>query len=104
MTDTAPAKKTRTRKPESLFIGIFPGGIVYADRNREEHGDYKRIAFLSYDTLVLDVKAPRSGLLEEVKAHAATLQAKAGEHFQISACGHTTLLGENMPTPAPRLF
>lgn len=65
-----------------LFIGVFPGGISYCDRSREVAGDYKKIAFLAYDTLALRIDAPRSPLLAEIRAHAATL--KAGDRFDIS--------------------
>ena len=41
---------------DRLFIGLFPAGVVYADRKVERHGDYKRLAFLSYDTLKLEVE------------------------------------------------
>ena len=77
-----------------LFIGIFPGGIVYADRHHEQYGDYKHVAFLPYDTLRLDVKkdCPQE-LLAEVKAHAATLQARRGQLFRISTCGQAVRLG-----------
>lgn len=76
------------------FIGIFPGGIVYADRQHEQYGDYKHVAFLSYDTLCLDVKknCPRE-LLAEVKAHAAILQSRCGELFRIFTCGQAVRLG-----------
>lgn len=70
-----------TKKPE-LFIGVFPGGISYCDRSREVDGDYKRVAFLPYDTLALRIDAPRSPLLAEIRAHAATL--KAGDRFSIA--------------------
>lgn len=89
---------------ERLFVGVFPGGIVYADRGVSEHGDYARVAFLPYDTLVLrwDRLSP---LHELVLAHAATLQARRGELFALSAtaerdaegrlrgCGQTVRLG-----------
>jgi hypothetical protein len=58
----------RRANPESgddpLFIGLFPTGFSYADRTREEQGDYKRIAFLPYDTLELKVYDPKSKLLK----------------------------------------
>lgn len=79
---------------ERLFIGIYPGGIVYSDRKREEHGDYKRLAFLPYHSLALDVKVDcPADLRAEIIQHAAGVQARKGERFSISACGHTILLG-----------
>lgn len=77
-----------------LFIGTFPAGIVYADRRREEHGDYQRVAFLPYSTLELETnpKAHKQ-LARQVAEHAATIQARRGEQFQISTCGQTVTLG-----------
>lgn len=43
-------------QPDRLFIGNMPCGIVYADRKVEEHGDFRRLAFISYDTLELDME------------------------------------------------
>jgi hypothetical protein len=76
----------------ALFIGIFPAGISYADRTREEYGDYARLAFLPYSTLKLDVRdnCPPA-LRAEIEAHAATL--KAGDSFRVSTCGQTVQLG-----------
>ncbi len=84
----------KTHSDHRLFIGIFPGGIVYADRHHEQYGDYKHVAFFPYDTLCLDVKkdCPHE-LLAEVKAHAATLQLRRGELFCISTCGQAVRLG-----------
>ncbi len=79
-----------------LFIGCFPCGLVYADRAIEEHGDYRRVGFLSYKTLVFvqgSAKAdPR--LLAEAMKHAKTIQAMRGERFEISGCGQYVILGE----------
>src|SRR5262249_42141551 len=36
---------------------------------------------------------PRSDLLPEVKAHAATIQARRGEQYQYTSSGQTVLLG-----------
>jgi hypothetical protein len=80
-----------------LFIGVFPAGISYADRTVERHGDYKRLAFLSYATLrlVIETDCPK-GLRPAIVAHAATLQARKGEQFEVSTCGQTVLLGERV--------
>lgn len=40
---------------DRLFSGVYPCGIVYADRYREKGGDYARLAFLPYDTLQLSM-------------------------------------------------
>jgi hypothetical protein len=81
-------------RPGSLFIGVFPGGISYCDRRREEHGDYQKIAFLPYRSLELKIYHPKSDLLPAIEKHAADIQAKRGQPFEISTCGQTVMLGE----------
>lgn len=78
-----------------LFAGVYPCGIVYADRFVEEHGDYKRLAFLSYRTLELqwDAKSVPVDLRLQIEADAATIQAQRGQQYQISTCGQTVMLG-----------
>lgn len=79
---------------EALFIGVYPTGLVYADRRRERNGDYVRAAYLNYRTLNLEV-APDcpEGLLPNILAHARVIQQRIGEKFQIDQCGHTVVLG-----------
>lgn len=78
-----------------LFIGIFPGGVSYADRARERNGDYIRLGFLPYHSLQLEIsRACPPDLRQEIEAHAATLRARRGEQFTISTCGQTVRLGE----------
>ena len=82
---------------DRLFIGVFPAGLVYADRKREEHGDYMTLAFLSYATLKLEwrpasANIPRP-LWNEIKEHAIGIQRRKGEQFQVSATGQTVMLG-----------
>lgn len=79
---------------DRLFIGIYPAGIVYSDRAREEHGDYARVAFLPYATLTLRVDDSSSPLLGQAKRHAARIAAKRGEAFPIDGSGHTVILGK----------
>lgn len=77
-----------------LFVGVYPAGIVYADRKREKHGDYARCAFLDYATLTLEVeKDCPAKLREEITLDAAKIQARRGQEFQVSTCGQTVLLG-----------
>ena len=79
---------------ERLFIGVFPCGIVYADRTIEDGGDYKRIAFLPYKELLLSVGKQCSRLmLNAITEHAQTIIAKRGERFETSACGQSVVLG-----------
>ena len=79
---------------ERLFVGVMPTGIVYADRSREVDGDYARCAFLPFDTLALEIapKCPKD-MLEAIKADAATIIARRGEKFSISASNQTVVLG-----------
>ena len=75
-----------------LFIGIFPAGISYADRHREEDGDYAKLAFLPYDTLQLTVyEGCPAELRTEIEADAVTIQSRRGEQFQISSSQCVTL-------------
>lgn len=78
---------------DRLFIGIYPGGIVYADREREKYGDYLRAAFLPYHSLELVMSACDPALVQPIKDHAATIQARRGEQFKIDCAGHTVVLG-----------
>lgn len=91
--------------PGRLFSGVYPGGIVYADRGVSEGGDYARVAFLPYGTLELQWTRPASPLRDVVLAAAARMQAQRGEYFALSAtaargpdgrllgCGQTVRLG-----------
>lgn len=79
---------------DRLFIGIFPGGIAYADRHREKNGDYARLAFLPYDTLQLEVEQDcPTDLRTLIEADAEFIQSRRGELFQVSSCGQTVTLG-----------
>lgn len=78
---------------DSLFIGCFPTGLSYADKNKSEHGDYKRIAFLFFDTLELKVYDHNSPHLSYVEEHAYSLRERRGEEYQTSTSGQTITLG-----------
>jgi hypothetical protein len=81
-----------------IFAGVYPCGIVYADRKKEVAGDYKRLAFLDYATLTLDVeKDAPADLVSEIRVDAALIQARRGEQFQISSCNQTVTLGGEPP-------
>jgi len=75
-----------------IFAGCFPTGIVYADTKHETNGDYTRLAYLNYRTLELEIEknCPRA-LAEEIRADAATIQAKRGERFAIAGNMSITL-------------
>jgi hypothetical protein len=81
-----------------LFIGLFSCGFSYADRHHEKAGDYKRLAFLPYSTLKLEVyKDCPDYLLPFITDHAAHIQSKKGQPQEISTSGQTTILGYALP-------
>ena len=78
-----------------LDIGVFPTGIVWCDRYHEKNGDYKRLAYLNFKTLVLDIeKDCPAELIARIELDAKELQDKKGENFQVSSSGQTIVLGE----------
>lgn len=80
----------------NLFIGTFPTGISYADKSREKDGDYKRVAFLPFSTLVLEWwpgKHPQA-MRDDIEKHAAKLIARRGQEHQVSTSGQTVMLGK----------
>ena len=67
------------RMDRRIFSGIYSTGIVYADRKRDSGGDYARLAFLSFDTLELEIEADcPQGLQQEIIHDAAQVQARKG--------------------------
>jgi hypothetical protein len=77
-----------------LFCGIYPCGLVFADRHVEVAGDYKRLAFLPYRTLVVEFeKDCPAALRAEIAADIARMALRAGDEFQISTSGQTIILG-----------
>lgn len=80
-----------------LFAGVFPCGIVYADRGREVSGDYARLGFLDYGTLtlILEKNCPVE-FAEAIRADAAEIQAKKGQDFRISTVGQVVRLGHEL--------
>jgi hypothetical protein len=98
-------RRGRSANPSSakhLFVGIMPGGISYADKRSEEDGDYKKVAFLPYDTLDLRVYDSKNSLLPIVKSHAKTIIDQRGKTFEISAAGQTVTLGRKSRNPGGR--
>lgn len=81
-----------------LFIGLFPCGFSYADRHNEKAVDYKRLAFLPYSTLKLEVyKDCPDYLVPFITEHAAHIQSQKGQPQEISTSGQTTILGYALP-------
>jgi len=80
---------------ERLFIGTFPTGIAYADREREWDGDYMRIAFLPFSTLKLEWSPGRhpAELRKLIECDAAVIARRRGQEFQVSEAGQTATLG-----------
>jgi hypothetical protein len=80
--------------PLRVFAGIFPTGISYADRQREEGGDYARLAFFTFRTLELEFSpgCPRE-LQAKIVAHAEKIKARRGEQYEVSTSGQAITLG-----------
>lgn len=88
-------------KSDRLFIGVFPTGIVYADRDQLIDGDYPTVAFLPFDTLVLEFrKACPELLMPAIEANASEIQARK-EQYPVDQCGHTVLLGSKIISAKP---
>ena len=96
--EVAPARLILRREKindfyDPLFIGVYPAGIVYSDRTREEYGDFKRLGFLSYSTLMLQINDDcPADLSARIKTHAGNM--KHGQKFNIDSCGSFVILGE----------
>lgn len=72
---------------KDLFIGLFPGCIVYADKSRHEHGDYKTIAHVSYagNVQIFDQKIPddiRERIHEDARRQSAKWDAKMDQEIE----------------------
>lgn len=77
-----------------LFIGVFPTGLSYADQDVDVHGDYKKLAFLPFNDLELEIY---EGCPEELKPlitqDAQSIIDRKGEEYYISTSGQTVVLG-----------
>lgn len=89
------AKKQHRHPDYRLFIGVYSTGLSFADKDRELHGDYMKLAFLPYRTLELEwTGAPMpASLRAAIKDEAAKLRRRRGELFSISSSGQTVRLG-----------
>ena len=76
-----------------LFIGVFPTCLSYSDRGREEDGDFKRVASLSFSTLELSIFDEKSPLLPLALADIERVRAMRGQEYPVSGCGQTVTLG-----------
>jgi len=79
----------------------FGTGISWADPTARKHGDDKRLAFLYFADLKLDVRddCPED-LRDIIIADAAEIQARRGEEYQVSISGQTITLGHALPSLA----
>lgn len=83
---------------DRVLICVYSTGLVYADRARQVDRDYKRLAFLAFDTLELTVEDDcPSGLRSFVVTDALRLQGRCGDQYEISASGQTIRLGSARP-------
>ena len=103
-----PRRQLQQNPTDRLFSGVYPTGIVYADKEREVDGDYMRVAFLPYNTLRLQWSPgnhPRE-LVDAIEQDAAAIIARRGEAFEVSSSGQTVILGgsQRRPSGAPPLF
>lgn len=79
---------------DRILICVHATGLGYYDRTREVDGDYKRLGFMPFDTLDLEVEPDcPSGCRQIIEQDAAKLQARDGEQYAVSACGQTVELG-----------
>jgi hypothetical protein len=88
---------------DRLFTGVFPAGISYCDRAEQEDGDYRKIAFLDYETLELTVYDHASDLLPLIRLDANAIQNRRGQRYRVSASGQTVLLGGSAAVSELRL-
>ncbi len=74
------------RTGDQLFSGVYPTGIMYADRWTTDHGDYVKLAFLSRDTHKLEIMDDcPAHLRQRIEEHAAEILA-VGECWRME-CG-----------------
>ena len=79
---------------DRIFCGYFPTGYVWADRKREVAGDYKKLAYMSYRGLRLELQPDcPAELAEIIRKDAAGIQARRGEREQIAGNMSVTLGG-----------
>lgn len=80
---------------DRLFVGIYPAGILYSDRANEQHGDYKRLAFLPYRELSLKLEPDcPADIVGEIRFHAQKIISQRGQKFFVSGCQQTVTLGK----------
>lgn len=82
---------------DRLFIGLMPAGVSYCDRQVEEDGDFKKLAFLPYDTLELDIlPGCPDDLAAQIRKDAS--RHRAGDVLEVSTSGQAVRLGSKVET------
>jgi hypothetical protein len=83
-----------------VFIGVYPAAFVYADRERNQGGDYQTIAIIPYSTLEIDwdprwkpSSADDEAIILSIQQDRDDLQSRIGEQYQVSTCGQYVTLG-----------
>ena len=67
-----------------LFIGVYPGGTQFSDRNRREHGDYKKLAFVrAYGQI--NYETPREKIPADIVERIERQARKQREIFEENA-------------------
>ena len=90
---------TRSSPSPRLFIGIYPTGIVYADRHVIEDGDYRTLAKLDFSHLRLWIAANvPDELLDVIRADAHPIMHRRGQPYPLSSSGQTITLGYALKT------
>lgn len=78
--------------PCRVFCGVYPTGYVFADRQREQRGDYKRLAYFNYDSLTLTIEKDCPDELRNYICE-ATAGYRPGQVIELSASGQTYRIG-----------
>lgn len=70
---------------DRIFCGCYPTGFVFADRKVEKNGDYKRLAYINYGTLKLEMEDDvPNHLANDIRAIHEDMLARVGEPYQIA--------------------
>lgn len=87
---------------DNIFMGIYPTGILYADRQVIVDRDYKRLGLLFYATLELQLEDDcPDHLARDIESHAASIQMLRGHPFETSQCGSSVILGDALRVSTP---
>lgn len=93
-TSSRPSRITPEQVDDRLSACVMGTGISYADRGREQGGDYAPLAFLYLATLELKFEEDCPAAFREVITHdAAKIQARRGQQYQVSTSGQMITLG-----------